>query len=35
MQKYRRPGNVPALDLDNLPDYESSSDEEGEEGEEG
>lgn len=28
MQRYRRPKIVPALNLNNLPDYESSSDEE-------
>lgn len=28
MMKHERPRNIPALDLDNLPEYESSSDEE-------
>ncbi len=34
MTRYYRPDNVPKLDLNSLPEYISSSDEEGEDGEE-
>jgi len=34
MLAYKRPNNVPKLNLQDLPDYVSSSDEDGEEGEE-